>query len=76
MELIVRDRTGKVLARAEHPTEALLSLVHAWAEGDCVEIFTPKGAHLWLRMDAAVPEGEASAPVVTCSGMFHGVSVG
>lgn len=62
MELIVRDGAGKILACTEHPTEALLSLDHEWTEGDCVEIVAPKGAHLWLRMDAAVPEGEVFCP--------------
>ena len=50
------------MVRTEHPTEALLSLDHEWTEGDCVEIVAPKEAHLWVRMDAAVPEGEVFCP--------------
>ena len=62
MEMIVRDRTGQILSRAAHDREALLALDRIWNEGDSVEITAPRGAHLWLRMDAAIPEGEVYCP--------------
>ena len=62
MELIVYDRAGNELARAGHPGEVLLALDRRWAEGDRVEIQAPEGAHLWLRMNAAIPEGEVYCP--------------
>ena len=62
MEMIVRDREGDVLARAGHPDEVLLCLDRAWAGGERVEITCPRGAHLWVRMNAAIPEGEVYCP--------------
>ena len=58
MEMIAKDRNGVILARADHPREVQLVLDRIWAEGDRVEINAPAGAHLWLRMNAAIPEGE------------------
>ena len=62
MEMIVRDGAGRVLARAEHSHEVLLALDHVWADGDRVEIAAPPRSHLWLRMGAAIPEGEVYCP--------------
>ena len=62
MEIIVKDGEGNVLARAAHSDEVLLALDHQWAEGDLVEITAPPHSHLWLRMGAAIPEGEVYCP--------------
>ena len=62
MEMIVKDGAGNVMARAEHPAETLIVLDRQWAEGDRVEITTPPHSHLWLRMGAAIPEGEVYCP--------------
>jgi len=62
MEMLVKDSAGNVLAHAVHPDEVLLCLDHQWAEGDRVEITAPPHAHLWLRMGAAIPEGEVYCP--------------
>lgn len=62
MEIIVSDALGRVLSRSAHSEEALLCLDHEWAEGDRVEIAAPPGAHLWLKMNAAIPGGEVYCP--------------
>ena len=62
MEMIVKDGAGNVMARAEHPAETLIVLDRQWAEGDRVEITAPPHSHLWLRMGAAIPEGEVYCP--------------
>ena len=53
---------GNLLARAAHSDEVLLALDRQWAEGDRVEITAPPHSHLWLRMGAAIPEGEVYCP--------------
>ena len=62
MEMIVKDDAGNVLASAEHPVETLIALDRQWADGDQVEITAPPHSHLWLRMGAAIPEGEVYCP--------------
>ena len=62
MEITVRDKDGNVLAGATHPEEVLLCLDHQWEEGDDVEIIAPPLSHLWVRMNAAIPEGEIYCP--------------
>lgn len=62
MEMIVKDGMGNVLAYTEHPDEVQIALDHQWAEGDRVEVTAPPHSHLWLRMGAAIPEGEAYCP--------------
>ena len=62
MEMIVKDGVGNVLAHAAHPEEVLIALDRRWAEGDRVEITAPPHSHLWLRMGAALPEGEVYCP--------------
>ena len=62
MEITVRSETGKELGRATHPEEAMLCLDHVWEAGDTVCIRAEPGAHLWLRMGNAIPEGEVYCP--------------
>ena len=62
MEITVRDKDGNILAGAAHPEEVLLCLDHQWDEGDIVEITAPPFSHLWVRMNAAIPEGEVYCP--------------
>ena len=62
MKMIVKDGAGNVLAQCEHPEEVLLTLDRPWTEGDRVEITAPPHSHLWLRMNAAIPEGEVYCP--------------
>ena len=62
MKMTVRDIQGNILASQQHSGEVLLVLDREWAEGDCVEITAPPGSHLWLRMNAAIPEGEVYCP--------------
>ena len=58
MKITVRDSGGRILGEAAHPDETLLCLDHVWEEGDRVEITAPPESHLWLRLNAAIPEGE------------------
>lgn len=62
MEIIVRSKDGTVLAEAAHPTEVMLWLDHRWEAGDTVVISAPPYSHLWLRMNAGIPEGEVYCP--------------
>ena len=62
MEITVRGADGAVLGHSSHPEEVLLCLDHLWQEGDTVEITAPPLSHLWVRMGAAVPEGEVFLP--------------
>ena len=58
--ILVRAADGTVLASAEHPEEAFLSVDRVWQPGDTVLI---SGAHhLRVRMDQSLPEGEVFLP--------------
>ncbi len=62
IEIKVCDGTGAVIASASHPDAAMLCVDRAWAEGDFIQIDASPGAHLLVRMDAALPEGEVYLP--------------
>ncbi len=62
MKLTVKDAFGAIVALAEHEEEALLCLDRSWQEGDKVEIDAPARAHLWLRLNASIPDGEVYCP--------------
>ena len=58
----LKDAAGKVLARAEHPDEALLCFDRAYADGDVIEITAEPGAHLWAQLDVSILPGEVYLP--------------
>ena len=62
MKLIVKNSEGMILAQAEDAQEALLCIDHRWEEGDEVEVLAPPLSHLWLRLNAAISEGEVFCP--------------
>ncbi|MBQ4227907.1 MAG: carbohydrate-binding protein [Clostridia bacterium] len=62
MRISIIDKNGLVLAGAEHANEVALCLERAWEDGDAVRIEAPKKAHLWLKLGAAIPEGEVYCP--------------
>ena len=62
MTIIVKNTAGEILAQTESEDEALLCLDHAWEEGDTVEVLSSPMSHLWLRLNASVPEGEVFCP--------------
>lgn len=62
MKLIVRNGEGTILAQAEHAEEVRLCIEHIWDEGDEVEVFAPPMSHIWLGMNASIPEGEVFCP--------------
>ena len=58
--IIVRAADGTVLASAEHPEEAFLSVDRVYRPGDTVLISGAR--HLRIRMDQSLPEGEVYLP--------------
>ena len=58
--ILVQDAGGAVLASAEHPCEALLSVDRVWQPGDTVRI--AGGKHLRVQMDQSLPSGEVFLP--------------
>ena len=58
--IIVRAADGAVLASAEHPEEAWLSVDRVYQPGDRILISGP--AHLTVQMDQALPAGEIFLP--------------
>ena len=58
--ILVRAADGTVLASAEHPEEAFLSVDRVWQPGDTVRISGTQ--HLRVRMDQSLPEGEVFLP--------------
>ncbi len=65
ISIAVLSAGGGVLAFAEHPREAWLSVDRAYEPGDAIVISGP--AHLVVRMDQALPAGEVYLP----SGRMH-----
>ena len=59
--IIVRAADGAVLATAEHPEEAWLSVDRVYQPGDRILISGP--AHLSVQMDQALPAGEVFLPL-------------
>ena len=58
--ILVRAADGTVLASAEHPEEAFLSVDRVYRPGDTILV---SGAqHLRVRMDQSLPEGEVFLP--------------
>ena len=60
ISILVRSADGTLLASAEHPEEALLSLDRAYRPGDVIHISGAK--HLRVQMDQALPSGEVFLP--------------
>ena len=58
--ILVQAADGTVLASAEHPEEAFLSLDHVYQPGDIIRISGSK--HLIVQMDQALPSGEVYLP--------------
>lgn len=58
--ITVRAADGTVLASAQHPEEAFLSVDRVYEPGDVILIEGP--AHLRVRMDQSLPEGEIFLP--------------
>ena len=50
----VRDQSGRTLAEAAHPEEALLCFERNWEPGDVIAVAAPEGAHLWAAVDSAL----------------------
>lgn len=61
-EVSVKNLRGEIVARKEHPCEALLCVDRIWEPGDRIEIRTDPGAHLTVRMDQTLPEAEVFLP--------------
>ncbi len=60
ISILVRSADGTLLASAEHPEEALLSLDRVYRPGDVIHISGAK--HLRVQMDQALPSGEVFLP--------------
>ena len=62
IRITVSDQQNKVVAESFHAETAMLCTDREWTDGDCIEVTTEPGSHLWVRMDAALPEGEVYLP--------------
>ena len=60
IRIVVESKDGAVLAEAQHPEEAMLSVDRVYRDGDRVRI--SGGKHLRVQMDQAIPEGEVYLP--------------
>ena len=60
ISILVRSAGGEVLAWAEHPEEAWLSVDRVYQPGDTVVISGQR--HLRVRLDQALPDGEVFLP--------------
>lgn len=58
--IIVQSSDGSVLASAQHPEEALLSVDRVYRPGD--RILVSGARHLRVRMDQSLPSGEVFLP--------------
>ena len=61
-EVSVKNQQGEIIARTEHPVEALLCVDRIWEPGDRIEIRTDPGDHLMVRMDQTLSEAEVFLP--------------
>jgi len=60
ISILALSAGGSVLASAEHPEEAWLSVDRVYQPGDVIRISGPK--HLKVRLDQSLPEGEVFLP--------------
>ena len=60
IQILVQTADGAVLASAEHPEEALLSVDRVYEPGDVIRISGAK--HLTVQMDQSIPAGEVFLP--------------
>ena len=60
ISILVQSADGSVLASAEHPEEAWLSVDRAYQPGDVIRISGAK--HLDVRLDQSLPSGEVFLP--------------
>ena len=60
ISITVQSSDGTILACAEHPEEAWLSVDRVYQPGDLIRISGP--AHLRVQMDQALPAGEVFLP--------------